>query len=323
MKRLMSLRMPAGVLMLCLPFVVAAQTFPVKPIRLIVPSAPGGGADVTARFIAPGLSEILRQQVVIENRAGAGTMIGGEAVARAVPDGYTLLLATAPLSINPAMYKKVPYDATRDFTHISQVVALPNLLIAHPSVPAKNIRELITFAKARPGQLSFASAGVGTAPHLFFELFLDMTGLKIAHVPYKGAGQGVIDVMAGHVPLMSPTIFAALPHVRTGRLRGLGVTTAKRVAGAPDIPTIAEAGVAGYEASNWFGVSAPANTPRAIAQLLSSSIARVLQQPEIRVRIAADGAEAVGNTPDEFAAYVKSETLKWGKVAKRAGIEPE
>jgi len=321
-KCLTSLRMPVGVL-LCLPLAVAAQSYPVKPIRLIVPSAPGGGADVTARIIAPGLSELLRQPVVIENRAGAGTMIGGEAVARAAPDGYTLLLATAPLSINPAMYKKVPYDATRDFAHISQVVALPNLLIAHPSVPAKNIRELIAFAKTRPGQLSFASAGVGTAPHLFFELFLDMTGLKIAHVPYKGAGQGVIDVMAGHVPLMSPTIFAALPHVRTGRLRGLGVTTAKRVAGAPEIPTIAEAGVTGYEASNWFGVSAPANTPRAITQLLSTSIARVLQQSEIRARIADDGAEPVGNTPDEFSAYVKSETLKWAKVATRAGIQPE
>ncbi len=323
MKRLMSLRMPASVLMLCLPLFVAAQTFPVKPIRLIVPSAPGGGADVTARIVGPAMSELLRQQVVVENRGGASGMIGGEAVARAAPDGYTLLLAIAPLSINPAMYKKVPYDATRDFAHVSQVVALPNLLIAHPSLPVKNVKELIAFSQARPGQLNFASAGLGSAPHLFFELFLDMAGLKMSHVPYKGAGPGVIDVMAGHVPLMSPTIFAALPHVRSGRLRGLAVTMAKRASGAPDIPTLAEAGVPGYEAINWFGVSAPANTPREITQLLSSTIARALQQPEIRARIAADGAEAVGNTPDEFAAYVKSETLKWGKVAKRAGIEPE
>ena len=323
MKWLTSWRMPAGVFLLCLPLMVVALSYPVKPIRLIVPSAPGGGADVTARIIAPELSVLLRQPVVIENRAGAGTMIGGEAVARAAPDGYTLLLATAPLSINPAMYKKVPYDATRDFAHIAQVVALPNLLVAHPSVPVKNIRELIAFAKTRPGQLSFASAGIGTAPHLFFELFLDMTSLKIAHVPYKGAGQGVIDVMSGHVQLMSPTIFAALPHLRTGRLRGLGVTTAKRVAGAPEIPTIAEAGVPGYEASNWFGVSAPANTPRTITQLLSASIARVLQRSDIRARIVEDGAEPVGNSPDEFTAYVKSETVKWGKVARRAGIEPE
>ena len=319
----MSLRMPASVLMLCLPLFVAAQTFPVKPIRLIVPSAPGGGADVTARIVGPAMSELLRQQVVVENRGGASGMIGGEAVARAAPDGYTLLLAIAPLSINPAMYKKVPYDATRDFAHVSQVVALPNLLIAHPSLPVKNVKELIAFSQARPGQLNFASAGLGSAPHLFFELFLDMAGLKMSHVPYKGAGPGVIDVMAGHVPLMSPTIFAALPHVRSGRLRGLAVTMAKRASGAPDIPTLAEAGVPGYEAINWFGVSAPANTPREITQLLSSTIARALQQPEIRARIAADGAEAVGNTPDEFAAYVKSETLKWGKVAKRAGIEPE
>ena len=301
----------------------AAQQFPAKPIRLIVPSPPGGGADVTARIVGPAMSELLRQQVVVENRGGASGMIGGEAVARAAPDGYTLLLAIAPLSINPAMYKKVPYDATRDFAHVSQVVALPNLLIAHPSLPVKNVKELIAFAKARPGQLNFASAGLGSAPHLFFELFLDMAGLKMSHVPYKGAGPGVIDVMAGHVPLMSPTIFAALPHVRSGRLRGLAVTMAKRASGAPDIPTLAEAGVPGYEAINWFGVSAPANTPREITQLLSSTIARALQQPEIRARIAADGAEPVGNTPDEFSAYVKSETVKWGKVAKRAGIEPE
>lgn len=323
MRGLMRLSMIAGAPAFLFPIAVIAQTFPAKPIRLIVPSAPGGGADVTARIIGPKMSEYLRQQVVIENRAGAGTMIGGEAVARAAPDGYTLLLATAPLAINPAMYKKVPYDATRDFAHLSQVVALPNLLIAHPSLPARNVQELIGFAKARPGQLSFASAGIGTAPHLFFELFLDMTGLKMVHVPYKGAGQGVIDVIAGHVPLMSPTIFAALPHVRSGRLRGLGVTTAKRVSGAPDIPTIAEAGVPGFEASNWFGVSAPAGMPREIAQLLSSTIARVLQVSEIRARITADGAEPVGNTPDEFSAFVKSETVKWGKVAKRAGIEPE
>lgn len=303
--------------------VAAAQAFPSKPIRLIVPSPPSGGADVTARIIAPALSELLRQQVVVENRGGASGMIGGEAVARAAPDGHTLLLAIAPLSINPAMFKKIPYDATRDFAHVSQVVALPNLLIAHPSLPVKNLKDLIALARARPGQLNFASAGLGSAPHLFFELFLDLAGLKMSHVPYKGAGPGVIDVMAGHVPLMSPTIFAALPHVKSGRLRGLGVTTAKRASGAPDIPTIAEAGVPGYEASNWFGVSAPAATPREITQLLSAAIARVLQQAEIRARIATDGAEPVGTTPDEFSAFVRSETVKWGKVARRAGIEPE
>ncbi|OGA41375.1 MAG: hypothetical protein A3G24_06420 [Betaproteobacteria bacterium RIFCSPLOWO2_12_FULL_62_13] len=299
------------------------QSYPTRTVRLVVPSSPGGGADFTARVIAPKLGEYLRQQVVVENRAGAGTMIGGEVVARSAPDGYTLLLATAPLAINPAMYRKVPYDALRDLVHITQVVSLPNVLISHPSLPVKTVRELIVFTKARPGELAFASAGVGTAPHLFFELFLDMTGLKMVHVPYKGAGPGVIDVIAGHVPLMTPTILAALSHVRGGRLRALGVTSAKRALGAPDIPTIAEAGVPGYEASNWFGVSAPAGVPREIVDLIYSNIARALQQPEIKARFSGNGAEPVGSTPDEFAAYVRSETAKWGKVVRNAGMQPE
>lgn len=300
-----------------------AQAYPMRAVRLVVPSSPGGGADITARIISPKLSEYLRQQVVVENRAGAGTMIGGEVVARAAPDGYTLLLATAPLAINPAMYRKVPYDALRDFAPITQVVSLPNLLISHPSLPVKTVKELVAFARSRPGALSFASAGVGTAPHLFMELFLEMAALKMVHVPYKGAGPGVVGVIAGHVPLMTPTIFAALGHVRDGRLRGLGVTGAKRASGAPDIPTIAEAGVPGYEASNWFGVSAPAGTPREIVNRIYSDIARALQQPDVKGRLSADGAEPVGSTPDEFAAYIRAETEKWAKVVRNAGIQPE
>lgn len=299
------------------------QGYPARAVRLIVPSSPGGGADFTARVIAPKLSEYLRQQVVVENRAGAATMIGGELVARSAPDGYTLLLATAPLAINPAMYRKVPYDALRDLVHVTQVVALPNLLISHPSLPVKTVKELIAFAKSRPGELTFASAGLGTAPHLFFELFLDMAGLKMVHVPYKGAGPGVIDVIAGHVPLMSPTILAALSHVRGGRLRALGVTSPKRALGAPEIPTIAEAGVAGYAATNWFGVSAPAGVPREIMDLIQSSIARVLQQPDVKARFLANGAEPVGSAPDEFGAFVRSETAKWAKLVKKAGMQPE
>ncbi len=299
------------------------RAYPTRAVRMVVPSSSGGGADITARIISPKLSEYLRQQVVVENRAGAGTMIGGEVVARAAPDGYTLLLATAPLAINPAMYRKVPYDALRDFAPITQVVSLPNLLISHPSLPVKTVKELIAFARSRPGALSFASAGVGTAPHLFMELFLEMAGLKMVHVPYKGAGPGVIGVIAGHVPLMTPTIFAALGHVRDGRLRGLGVTGAKRASGAPDIPTIAEAGVPGYEASNWFGVSAPAATPREIVNQIHSDIVRVLQQPDIKGRLSVDGAEPVGSTPDEFAAYIRAETAKWAKVVRNAGIQPE
>jgi len=299
------------------------QTYPIRVVRLVVPSSPGGGADFTARTIAPKLGEYFHQQVVVDNRAGAGTMIGGEVVARSAPDGYTLLLATAPLAINPAMYKKVPYDALRDLVHISQVVSLPNVLISHPSLPVKTVKELIAFAKSRPGQLDFASAGTGTAPHLFMELFLDMTGLKLTHVPYKGAGPGVIGVIAGHVSIMTPTILAALSHVRSGRVRALGVTSAKRASGAPDIPTIAEAGVPGYDATNWFGISAPAGVPREIVDLIYSNIARALQQQEIKARFSANGAEPVGSTPDEFGAYVRSETAKWGRVVKNAGIRAE
>jgi tripartite-type tricarboxylate transporter receptor subunit TctC len=296
------------------------QTYPARAVRLVVPSSPGGGSDITARIIAPRLSEYLGQQVIVDNRAGAGTMIGGELVARAAPDGYTLLLGSTPMAINPAMYKKVSYDALRDFVPIAQIVSVPNLLIAHPSLPVKSVTELIAFAKSRPGQLTFASAGAGTSPHLSMELFLGMTGLKMIHVPYKGAGPGVLDVIAGHVALMTPTIISALGYVRGGRLRALGVTSAKRAAGAPEIPTIAEAGVPGYEATQWFGVLAPAGTPGDVVNLIQSGISRVLQQPDMKTRLSTDGADPVGSTPEEFAAFIRSETAKWAKVVKVAGV---
>lgn len=299
------------------------QTYPARAVRLVVPSSPGGGSDITARIIAPRLSEYLGQQVIVDNRAGAGTMIGGELVARAAPDGYTLLLGSTPMAINPAMYKKVSYDALRDFVPITQIVSVPNLLIAHPSLPVKSVTELIAFAKSRPGQLTFASAGAGTSPHLSMELFLGMTGLSMIHVPYKGAGPGVVDVVAGHVALMTPTIISALGYVRGGRLRALGVTSAKRAAGAPEIPTIAEAGVPGYEATQWFGVLAPAGTPRDIVNLIQSEIGRVLQQPDMKTRLSTDGAEPVGSTPDEFAAFIRTETAKWAKVVRDAGVSAD
>ncbi len=300
-----------------------AQPYPARPIRFVVPSAPGGGTDITARIVAPKLSESLGQQVVVENRAGAGTMIGGEAVARAAPDGYTLLVGISTLAINPAMYRKVPYDALRDFAPITQLVSLSNLLVTHPSLPVKTVKELIAFARPRPGQIHYASAGVGTNPHLSVELFLSMAGLKMVHVPYKGSGQGIVDVVAGHVPVMMPSILTGLPHVKNGRLRGLGVTGGKRAGGAPDIPTIAEAGVPGYEATQWFGVLAPAGTPREIIARLHAEIARVLQAADVKGRFAADGAEPVGSTPEAFAAFLRSETVKWAKVVKNAGIQPE
>lgn len=301
----------------------AQQNYPARPVRLVVPSSPGGGTDITARIIAPKLGEYLGQQVVVENRPGAGTMIGGEVVARAAPDGYTLLMGISTLAINPATYRKVPYDALKDFAPISQVVALPNILVTHPSLPVKSVKDLIAFAKKRPGQINFASAGVGTNPHFAMELFLSMTGLEMVHVPYKGSGQGVIDLLAGHVSVMMPSILTALNYVKNGRLRALGVTSAKRASGAPDIPTIAEAGLPGYEAVQWFGVLAPAGTPREIVARLHKEVVRTVNAPDIRQKLIHDGAEPVGSSPADFAVFIRSETTKWAKVAKAIGIKPE
>jgi tripartite-type tricarboxylate transporter receptor subunit TctC len=301
----------------------SAQTYPTRAVRLIVPSSPGGGTDISARILAPQLTQFLGQQVVVENRPGAGTLIGGEAVARAAPDGYTLLMGISTLAINPAMYKKVPYDALKDLTPVSQAVSLSNVLVVHPSLPAKNVREFIALVKPRPGQVNFASAGVGTSPHLSMELFLVMTGLKMVHVPYKGSGPGVTDLVAGHVPAMMPNMLSAQPHIKSGRLRALDVTGAKRAPGADNIPTIAEAGVPGYEAVQWYGVLAPAATPRDIITRLHAGVVRALQNPDVRQRLLNDGAEPVGSSPEEFTAYLRSETAKWAKVIQAAGIKPE
>jgi tripartite-type tricarboxylate transporter receptor subunit TctC len=301
----------------------AQQAYPARAVRLVVPSAPGGGTDITARIMAPKLSEYLGQQVVVENRAGAATMIGGEVVARSAPDGYTLLMGISTLAINAAMYRKVAYDALKDFAPIAQVVTLSNVLVTHPSLPARNVKELVAFVKSRPGQINFASAGVGTNPHLSMELFLSLAGLKMMHVPYKGSGQGIVDVIAGHVPVMMPAVPTALVYIKNGRLRPLGVSGAKRSQAAPDIPTIAESGIQGYEATQWFGILAPAGTPRAIVDRWHRETVRALKDPEVRDRLVADGADPVGSTPEEFAAYLRAETIKWAKVVKAIGIQPE
>ncbi len=301
-----------------------AQTpYPTRAVRLIVPSSPGGGTDISARILAPQLTQFLGQQVVVENRPGAGTMIGGEAVARAAPDGYTLLMGISTLAINPAMYRKVPYDALKDLAPVSQAVALSNVLTIHPSLPSRTLKEFIAFARARPGQINFASAGVGTSPHLSMELFLVLAKLNMLHIPYKGSGPGVTDLLAGHVPVMMPNMLSAQPHIKSGRLRALGVTGTKRAPGADNIPTIAEAGVPGYEAVQWYGVLAPAGTPRDIITKLHTGVVRALQNPEVRQRLLNDGAEPVGSSPEQFAAYIRSETEKWAKVIKAAGIKPE
>jgi len=300
-----------------------AQGYPTRPVRLIVPTSPGGGTDITARMIAPKLSEYLGQQVVVDNRAGAGTIIGNELVARAAPDGYTLLMGISSLTIIPHIHAKLPFDVGKDYAPVSQVVRVPNILVSHPSLPARSVKELIGFARTRPGQLNFGAGSAGSNPHLAMELFLSMTGLKMVHVPYKGQGPALIDLLAGHVSLMMASILSALPHVKNGRLRAYGVTSTKRAAVAPDVPAIAEAGVPGYEVVQWFGILAPANTPREIIVKVHAGVVRAVQDPAIRERFISDGAETVGSTPEEFAAVIRADLSKWSKVIKNAGIKPE
>ena len=301
----------------------AQTSYPNRPVRMVVPSSAGGGIDIVARMVAPRLAERLGQQVVIDNRPGAGTMIGIEAAAKSAPDGYTLLMGVSTLAINPAIYKIVPYDAMRDFAPITQAVSAPNILVVHPSVPVNTVKELIAFARARPGQLNFASAGTGTNPHLTMELFLSMAGLKMVHIPYKGSAPAIVDLIAGHVGVMTATILTGLPHVRSGRLRGLATSGAKRSAAVPELPTVAEAGVPGYEAAQWYGLLAPAHTPKDIIARLHGEMVRILQLPEVKERLSGDGAEPVGNTPEEFGRYIRAEIEKWARVARDAGIKPE
>jgi tripartite-type tricarboxylate transporter receptor subunit TctC len=306
----------------CLGIAAAhAQGYPAKPVRVIVPSSAGGGTDIVARIIMPELSKRLGQQVVIDNRPGAGTMIGIEAAARAPGDGYTLLMGLSTLAINSALKKQVPYDPVRDFAPITVAVTSASILVVHPSLPVRTLKELIAFARARPGQLNYASAGAGTYPHMTYELFLSMARLKMVHVPYKGTAPAMIDMVSGQVATMAATVLTGLPHIRTGRLRPLGITSAKRSEVVPDIPTVAEGGLPGYESVQWYAVLAPAKTPGDIIFKLHADLVQVLGSPAIKKRFAADAAETVGNTPEEFARHLKSELQKWEKVARGAGIE--
>jgi tripartite-type tricarboxylate transporter receptor subunit TctC len=301
----------------------AQTTYPNRVVRIVVPSSPGGGADIVARIVAPKLTDRLGQQVVVENRAGAGTMIGGEVVARSPADGYTLLMAISTLATNPAIYRKVPYNALTDFAPITLALSAPNILVVHPSLPVKNVKELVWFSQARPGELNFGSAGTGTNPHLSMELLLNLTGMKMVHIPYKGSAPAMIDIVGGQVAVMTATMLTGIPHVRSGRLRALGVTSARRTAVAPDVPTISESGVPGYEAVQWYGVLAPAQTPKEIVTRLHRDLASILHTAEIKERFAADGGDPGGNTPEEFGRYIRAETEKWAKVVKAAGIKQE
>lgn len=302
---------------------LAQDSYPSRPIRIIMPSAAGGGFDILARLIAPQLSERLKTPVVVENRTGAGTMIGNEVVAKAPPNGYTLLMGMVTLAIDPALNKKIPYDALSDFEPITMATIVPNLMVANPSSPAKSVKELIALAKARPGEIMYASSGQGTTSHLAMELFAGMAQIRMTHVPYKGATPGITDLLGGQVATMIASMLTTSSYVRAGRLRVLGVTTAKRVAAMPEIPTIAEAGLPGYESAQWCGLLAPAGTPKEIITTLHKELVGILNAPVIRKHLVTDGAEVVANLPEEFAAVIKADTVKWAKVVKDAGIRIE
>jgi tripartite-type tricarboxylate transporter receptor subunit TctC len=316
----------AGAAACCLCAATEAQTqekYPVRPIRVIVPSVAGGGTDISARMIAPKMSEYLGQSVVVENRAGAASIIGSDLVAHAAPDGYTLLMGISTLTINPSIHTKLPYDTVRDFAPVSLVVTLPNVLVVHPSLPVKSVKELIAFARVRPGQLNYASAGVGSSLHLSMALFMSMAKLRMTHVPYKGSAPALVDMLAGQIEVMTGTMITVIPYVRDGRLRALGVTSLKRAAVAPELPTIAEAGLPGYEAVQWYGLLAPGATPREIIAKLNEAVARATHDAAVRKRFLDDGVEPVGSTPEEFAALMRSDTAKWARVVKDANIKAE
>mgnify|MGYP001589831249 FL=1 len=306
-----------------LPEAAEQEAYPNRPIRIIVPSAPGGGSDVSGRLIAQEFSKRWGHSAVVENRAGAGTILGTDIVAKAPPDGYLLLMAPGALATNPSTYKKLPYDPLRDLAPISQVLFTPQIIAVHPSLPAKTVKDFIALAKARPGEIHYAAAGHGTLPHLTMELFANMARIRMVNVPYKG-NTGLFDLLGGRIEAAATSSMSVvLPHVRSGRLRALGVTTAARIHALPDTPTIAEAGVPGYEAVQWSGLLAPAGTPREIVLKLYKETVDILRRPEIVEFLARDSNEVVASSPEEFAAFIKAEIVKWAAVVKAAGIQPE
>ena len=322
----MKATIPAAALaaaLLCVVPGATAQSYPVKSIRVISGFPPGSGADITARVIGARLGDALGQQVVVDNRPGAGSNIAAEIAAKSPADGYTLFIGTVANTINATLYSKLPFDFARDFAPVALTTAAPNVLVVHPSVPAQSVKELIALARSRPGQLNFASAGTGTAPHLSGELFNAMAGVRMVHVPYKGSPPAVTDLLAGEVALMFSPSSTVLPHVKTGRLRALAVTTATRLPSLPELPTVAESGLKGYETLTWFGFVAPARTPPAVVTRLNAEIVKALALPEVRNLFASQGIETLGGTPDDFATYIRDETAKWAKVIRLSGARAE
>jgi len=308
-------------IMLIVALPVLAQSYPSKPIRLVLPYPPGGGTDVIARPLAQKLTEQLGQQVIVDNRGGAGGNIGMEFVAKSPADGYTLLFAlTAQYAVNPSLYPKLPYDPVRDYAPISLLANAPYLLVVHPALPAKSVAELVALVKARPGQLSYSSSGNGSGAHLAGEMLRSLARVEIVHVPYKGAGPAMPDLIAGQVQLSFITYTAAGPHIKTGRLRALGVTTAKRSPTLPDLPAIGET-VAGYDSAVWYGFAAPAGTPLEIVSKLNAEVLRVLAAPDFRSRITLEAVSPIGSTPEEFGSFMKSEIVRWAKVVKDSGAK--
>ena len=301
-------------------FAQGAASYPTKSIRIVVPFPAAGTTDILARAVGAEMTRAWGQSVTIENRPGAGGNLGSDIVAKAAPDGYTLLVgAVSPQAINVTLYRDLPYDVMRDFEHITLIAAVPNLLELHPSVPVKTVKELIDYAKANPGKLNYASSGSGTSIHLSAELFKTLAGVDMLHIPYKGSAPAVTDLLAGQVQVMFDNLPSSLAHVKAGKLRAIAVTTAKRSPALPDVPTIAEAGLPAYEASSWFGLHAPARTPRDIVNKIYGTVSKALQSKEMAERLSSQGAEAVGNTPEAFTEFVREEIQKWAKVVKASG----
>ena len=311
------------IFLLCGTTTALAQQYPVRPIRIIVPQSPGASTDLTARLVAQGLSEAFKQPVIVDNRPGSSGIAGAELVARAAPDGYTLMVVASSFSINAALGRNLPYDSIRDFTTVSQLSKFPNLLAAHPSAPVKTLQDVIALAKAKPGQLSYASAGLATGTHMTAELLKFMTGIDLLHVPYKGGGPAMTAAIGGQTQLVIGTSVGMLGQVRAGKLKAIAITSAKRSAAAPEIPTFAESGVPGYEHEPWNGMFGPARIPKPVLAKVNAEVARILNSPEARKVFERDGADVVGSTPEQFGIVLKAEIAKWTKVAKAAGIKAE
>jgi tripartite-type tricarboxylate transporter receptor subunit TctC len=302
---------------------VGAQQYPTRPVRLIVPQSAGGSTDVVARVVAQRMGETLGQNVIVDNRPGAGSLNGTELVAKAAPDGHTVLIVAASFTINPAIRKNLPFDPIGDFTPVSQLVTLPHILVVHPSVPATSVKELIALAKSKPGALNYGISGIATSTHMAGELFMHLTGTRMVSIPYKGGAPGMTALLGGQVQLYFATISTAIPHIRSGKLRALGVTTAKRSVAAPEFPTIAEAGVPGYEHSSWVGMLAPAKLPQPVLSKLNGESVKALQAQDLKTLLLREGLEAVGTSSREFDRIIRSEIAKWIKVAKAADIKTD